>query len=147
MLALDSKCNAQSRFMKQWAKKFYNSVIWIAYVRERRSRSKVKFNLNLVWKALVRIPRSEICQTERFCAHKLLLKILLKIIVFVWRKMDSDIRVIRSNKYKYNFKDDILLVRRISSIIKILSSCYSLIILFASSYKFYTTNNEHIVHK
>lgn len=131
--------------MKQWAKKFYDSVIWIVYVRERRSRSKVKFNLNLVWKALVRIPRSEICQTERFCAHKLLLKILLKIIVFVWREMDSDIRVIRSNKYKYNFKDDILFVRRISSIIKILSSCpYSLIILFASSYKFYTTNNGYI---
>lgn len=59
--------------------------------------------------------------------------------------MDSDIRVIRSNKYKYNFKDNILFVRRISSIIKILSSRpYSLIILFASSYKFYTTNNEHI---
>lgn len=75
---------------------------------ERRSRGKVKFNLNLVWKALVRIPRSEICQTERFCVYKLLFKILLKMIVFVWREIDPDVRVVQSNKYKYNFKDDIL---------------------------------------
>lgn len=58
-----------------------------------------------------------------FCVYKLLFKILLKMIVFVWREIDPDVRVVQSNKYKYNFKDDILF-RRISSIIEISSSIF-----------------------